>query len=59
MYRKLNVKPLSDFHLKLKLSAGEIVQRDLGPFLEGPVFASIRAHEDQFRQVRADSGTVV
>lgn len=59
MVRIMDVKPLNDFHVELKLSTGEIVQRDLRPLLKGAIFSSIREHEDQFRQVRADYGTLV
>ncbi len=59
MVRISSVKPLNGFQVELKLTTGEIVQRDLRPFLKGPIFDSIREHEDQFRQVRAQDGTVV
>jgi hypothetical protein len=48
MVRISSVKPLNGFQVELKLTTGEIVQRDLRPFLKGPIFDSIREHEDQF-----------
>jgi hypothetical protein len=54
-----DVKPLKDFNVELTLTTGEVVQRDLRPFLNGPIFDSIREDEEQFRHVRAKDGTVV
>jgi hypothetical protein len=59
MVRISSVKPLNGFQVELKLTTGEIVQRDLRPFREGPIFESIREREDQFRQIRAWGGTLV
>lgn len=39
MVRIVDVKPLKDFHVELKLSTGEIVQRDLRPLLKGAIFS--------------------
>jgi hypothetical protein len=58
MVRIASVKPLNGFQVELKLTTGKIVQRDLRTFLKGAIFDSIREHEDQFRQVRAQDGTV-
>ena len=59
MIRILDVKPLNNFEVELQLSTGEVVQRDLRQYLKGPIFDSIREHEDHFRQMRAENGTVV
>jgi hypothetical protein len=59
MVRIIQVEPLDGFRVELKLTNGEVVQRDLRPFLEGPIFDSIREDENQFRQVRVEDGTVV
>ena len=59
LVRISNVKPLKEFHVEIKLTSGEVVLRDLRPLLNGPVFDSIRTDEEQFRQVRAEDGSLV
>ena len=59
MIRILDVRPLNGFQVELELSTGGVVRRDLRPLLKGPIFDSIREHDDQFRHVRAEGGTVV
>jgi hypothetical protein len=59
LIRISSVKPLNGFQVELTLTTGEVVQRDLRPFLNGPIFDSIREDEEQFSQVRAEDGTVV
>lgn len=59
LVRILKVKPLNDFFVEITLTSGEVVQRDLGPLLEGPVFASIRTNQGAFRQVEAADGSLV
>lgn len=59
LVRIASVNPLAGFQVELTLTTGEIIQRDLLPLLAGPVFDSIRTNEAQFRQVRAEDGTLV
>lgn len=59
LVRISNVKPLNEFHVEITLTTGEIVQRDLRPLLNGPVFDLIRTDEEQFRQIRAEDGSLV
>jgi hypothetical protein len=59
LIRIAKVKPLEGFNVELTLTTGEVVQRDLRPLLNGIMFDSIRADEQQFRQLRAEGGTVV
>jgi hypothetical protein len=59
LVRISNVKPLNEFQPEITLTTGEVVERDLRPFLNGPVFASISTDEQLFRQVRAENGTLV
>ena len=59
LVRISKAKALPAFHVEITLTTGEVVQRDLSPLLHGPVFDSIRADEEQFRQVRAEQGTLV
>ena len=59
LVRITSVKPLHEFRVEITLTSGEIVQRDLGPLLTGPVFELIRTDQEQFRQVRAEDGSLV
>jgi hypothetical protein len=59
LIRIAKVKPLGGFNVELTLTTGEVIQRDLQPFLNGPVFDVIRDDEQQFRQLWAEGGTVV
>jgi hypothetical protein len=59
LVRISNVKPLDEFRVEIILTTGEVVQRDLRPLLNGPVFDFIRTHEEHFRQVRAEQGSLV
>ncbi len=58
LVRISNVKPLDGYNVELTLTSGEVVQRDLRPLLNGPVFGSIRSDQEGFRQVRAEDGTL-
>ena len=53
------VEPLDGFRLRLRLTDGSVVERDVGPLLRGPVFEQIRNDPSRFRNVRAEHGTVV
>ncbi len=59
LIRIAKLRPLEGFNVELTLTTGEVVRRDLRPFLNGPVFDLIRDDEQQFRQLRAEGGTVV
>ena len=59
LIRIAKAKPLGGFNVELTLTTGEVVRRDLQPFLNGPVFELIRNDEQQFRRLRAEGGTVV
>jgi hypothetical protein len=59
LVRIKQVEPLQGHRLRLTLSNGAIVERDVGKFLVGPVFEAIRTNPTLFAQVRVDHGTVV
>ena len=59
MLRIREVQPLDGFRLRLTLSDGSTVERDLGPLLVGPVFEPLRTDPSLFNQVRVEWGTVV
>lgn len=55
----VEVTPLGGYRVELLFSDGHRAQRDLGPYLVGPVFEPVR-DPGYFRQVRVDprSGTI-
>jgi hypothetical protein len=53
-----SVKPLAGRLVRLTLSDGTVVERDLSDLLFGPVFEPIVADEHLFRRVRVDYGTL-
>ena len=59
LIRIAKAEPLEGYNVELTLTSGEVIQRDLRHFLSGPVFDLIRHDEQQFRQLRAESGTLV
>jgi hypothetical protein len=59
LIRIVKAKPLDGFKAEFTLTTGEVVERDLKPFLNGPIFDRIRNDERQFRQLRVEDGTVV
>ena len=59
MIRIREVIPLGPFRVRLVLTDGSIVERDLAPLLTGPIFEAIRSTPAHFREVRVDSGTLV
>jgi hypothetical protein len=59
MLRIRSVVPLEGFRLRLTLTDGHDVERDLTPWLVGPVFEALRADPQVFRAVRVEAGTLV
>lgn len=54
-----NVVPLDGFSVRLTLTDGSVIERDLSSLLVGPVFKAVRENNAIFRQVRAEEGTLV
>jgi hypothetical protein len=50
---------MEGFRLRLTLTDGSIIEREITDLLIGPVFEAIRKDPDAFRKVRVESGTVV
>ncbi len=59
LVRVREVEALDSFRLRLTLSDGSIIERDVRALINGPIFDSVRSDPDLFRQVRAAGGTVV
>jgi len=52
------VTPLDETRLRLTLTDGSVVERDVRPLLIGPVFDGIRTDRDEFRRVAVEEGTL-
>ena len=59
MLRITKVVPLANHRLRLTLSDESIRERDVRPFLVGPMFEEIRKDPKLFSQAGAERGTVV
>ncbi len=59
LLRIREVLPVESFRLRLTLTNGSIVERDITDLLTGPMFETIRKDPLAFRQVKVESGTVV
>jgi Protein of unknown function (DUF2442) len=59
LLRIREAEALGDFKLKLTLSDGSVIERDVSRLLVGPVFNSIRKDPSFFAKVRAEGGTIV
>lgn len=59
LLRIREVKALEGFELRLTLTDGSVIERDVSRLLVGPVFEPIRKDRAVFAKVRVESGTVV
>ena len=59
LLRIREVMPLESFHLRLTLTDGSIIEREITDLLIGPMFETIRKDPVAFRQIKVESGTVV
>jgi hypothetical protein len=58
LLRIKQVMPVGGYRLRLTLTDGSTLERDVENLLIGPVFESIRRDPSLFRQVRVEHGTV-
>jgi hypothetical protein len=59
LVRILTAEPLSDLRLRLTLTDGSEIERDVGPLLRGPIFEKIRSDANEFSQVRVEDGALL
>jgi Protein of unknown function (DUF2442) len=59
LLRIREVAPLEGFCLRLTLTDGSVVERDVTDLLLGPMFETMRKDTAMFRQVTVESGTAV
>lgn len=53
------VEPLEGFRLRLHLTNGAVIERDVRPLMSGRIFEELIQDPQRFREVRAEGGTVV
>jgi hypothetical protein len=53
------VVPLEGYRLRLTLTDGSVIERDIAALMDGPVFEPIRRDPALFRAARVEAGTVV
>jgi hypothetical protein len=51
--------PLDGYRIRLSLTDGRVIERDLAEHLTGPVFADIRSIPERFQEFRVEAGTLV
>ena len=59
LVRVSTLTPLDGFRLRLRLTDGSTIDRDVEPLLAGPVFDAVRADRRVFQAATVASGTVV
>ena len=59
LIRIRDVQALEEFRLRLWLTDGAVVERDVSALLKGPIFEAVRNDPACFRDVRVEGGTVV
>ena len=59
LLRVRRAQPLEGFRVRLELSNGSVVERDLYDVLTGPIFEPLRHDPALFREVRVEGGTLV
>jgi len=58
MLRIRSAKPLDDYRVRLTLTDGDTVERDLTEIIWGPVFQPLLDNYAQFRLVQVEAGTL-
>lgn len=59
LLRIRDVEALDGFRLRLTLTDGSVVERDVSALMIEPVFESLKRDPASFRMARAEGGTVV
>lgn len=53
------VEALDGFRLRLHLTNDTVIERDVRPWMHGPIFDDLLGSPERFRDVRVEGGTVV
>jgi len=59
LLRIAKVTPLKNLSLRLTLTDGSVIERQVSELLTGPVFEKIRSEPEEFTKVRVEGGTVI
>ena len=59
LVRIVSAAPLDGFRLRLTLTNGDVVERDVLHLMIGPVFERLRADPNEFRAVQVEGGALV
>ena len=59
LVRVQDVSPLDGFRLRLTLTDGRVIERDVLSLLVGPIFDPIKSDRELFCRSRVEAGTVV
>ena len=59
LIRVRDASALGGHRLRLQLTTGQVVERDLSDVLTGPIFEPLRTDERMFHDVQVEGGTVV
>ncbi len=59
LVRVQDVSPLDGFRLRLTLTDGRVIERDVLSLLVGPIFDPIKSDRELFCRARVEAGTVV
>jgi len=59
LVRVQDVSPLDGFRLRLTLTDGRVIERDVLSLLVGPIFDPIKSDRELFGRARVEAGTVV
>jgi hypothetical protein len=58
LVRAVDVTVLDGFRVRVTFDTGEERELDLAPYLEGPVFAAVRADRTVFAAIQIDGGAL-
>jgi hypothetical protein len=59
LLRIIKAEALPGLKLRLTLDDGNVIERDVGALLRGPIFERIRSDPAEFARVKAECGTAV
>lgn len=59
LIRVKEATPIGEFRLRLVLTNGAVVERDVSAILNGPIFEPLRRSPELFCNLRVEGGTVV
>jgi hypothetical protein len=58
LVRIQDAAPLDGYRVRLTLTDGRVIERDLASYLNGPIFGGIRGNPERFRELRVEAGAL-